>query len=110
MSDLAVGQVLARQGAWNRKFQVIAISMTIGRKVGPTEFMQSYKVVELKFLGNFYATGLQNIPKVPGKTNEIYCPVYYKTGGVEEFPITNVGGYGHDDNFDLKRLELGNIG
>ena len=86
ITRVKVGDVLAKDGAWNRKYQVVAIGELQSDPPHPDypNSRNHYRLVEIKFLGNFYTVTARNRPARKGLANrEMKIYVYVGQDGKE---------------------------
>lgn len=80
VNEIKVGQLLAKQGAWNRKYRVVHIQ----KPHKDPNYTTMYEVVcTLKFLGNHYASG--KITKPSREVLHDVVTLIHSTDGVVEF-------------------------
>lgn len=94
-TELKVDSLLVKNGAWNRKYIVVAITKQ-GEyaKNNGTVHVTNY-TVEVKFLGDFYASGKYILADKRTKNREFMVSVYdYHHGSIK--PTLNApAGYTH---------------
>lgn len=77
-TELKVGSILVRNGAWNRKYRVVAITKQgdpVSTQNGQRE-VTNY-TVEVEFLGHYYATG-RFVPPGKGVRNTEHAVSVYQ--------------------------------
>jgi hypothetical protein len=93
-TELKVGSILVKNGAWNRKYRVVAITKqgdTVSTQNGQRE-VTNY-TVEVEFLGHFYATGRYIPPSKHAINTEHMVPVYQYLSTATKAVLNAPAGY-----------------
>lgn len=96
-TPLVVGSLLVKNGAWNRKYKVVAITpQGATTRNNGTVTVTSY-TVEVQFLGDFYASGAERLANPKRSVNrEFQVQVYdYHSPGCSAPVLNAPAGYVH---------------
>lgn len=101
--NIKVGTVLAKEGEWQRKYQITHIGIV--KTVPQLDRVAISLLVCLKYLGEFYADG-RSKPSAKQPKKEVLCRVYgVHREHVKGLKLENVPGMLVDDRWDGSRLK-----
>jgi hypothetical protein len=94
-TELTVGSFLTKNGAWNRKYRVVAITKQGERATNNGTVHITNYTVEIKFIGDFYASGDYKLAGKRTKSREFLVSVYDYHHGTIKPTLNAPAGYVH---------------